>query len=111
MLSSKIIVLDKVIQDLLNTLLNGTFMSLDMDLRLFRCFIRGRDTSEFLDLTSLSLLVESLRITFFNNRERCISIDFNERNLGGFMKSSGRVTICSVRTNKSSNCNNSSISK
>lgn len=105
------IIFDEIGQDILNTLFNSDFMSLNMNFGIFRCLIRCRDTSEFLDFTSLSLLVKTLGITLFNNIKRSISINFNERNTSSLMKSSSRITISSVRTDKSSDGNNSGVSK
>ena len=105
------VILDEIGQDILNTLFNRDFMSLDVNFGIFRSLIRCRDTSEFLDFTSLSLLVKTLGITLFNNIKRSISINFNERNTGSLMKSSSGITISSVRTDESSDGNNSRISK
>jgi hypothetical protein len=86
-------------------------MSLDVNLGIFGSFIRSRDTSEFLDLTSLGLLVKTLGIALFNNFKRGISINFNKRNTSSFVKSSSRVTIGSVRTNESGDGNDSRVSE
>jgi hypothetical protein len=111
LISRKKTFLDKIIQDLLNTLFNRDFVSLDVNFSVFRSFIRSRNTSEFLDFTSLGLLVKTLGVTLFNNFKRSISINFDEGNLGSLMKSSSRVTIGSVRTDESSDSDNSRISK
>jgi hypothetical protein len=105
------VLLNKVIDDLLDTLFNREFVGLDMNFGIFRCLIRGRDAGEFLDFTSLSLLIKTLGIALFNNIKRSISKNLKEGNISSFVKSSGRVTIGSVRTNESSNSNSSSISE
>lgn len=86
-------------------------MSLDVNLGIFGSFIRSRDTSEFLDLTSLGLLVETFRITLLNDIERSIGKDFDKGNTSSLVKSSSGITVSSVRTNESSDGNNSGISE
>lgn len=105
------VILDEIGQDILNTLFNRDFMSLDVNFGIFRSLIRCRDTSKFFDFTSLSFLVKTLGITLLNNIEGGISINFNERNTSSLMKSSSGITISSVRTDESSDGNDSRISK
>lgn len=51
------VVLDEIIQNDSHAILDRDFVSLDVDIRLFGCFVRSGNASEFLDFTSLGFLV------------------------------------------------------
>lgn len=95
----------------LNTLLDRDLVGADMDLGVNRGFIGGRDSSELLDLSSLSLLVQTLRITLLNNRQGCVRIHLHKRKSCLVVQLPGRITVRNVGANKGRNSNLRRVSK
>jgi hypothetical protein len=75
---------------------------LDVDLGLQRRLIRGTDTSELLNDTLTSLLVQTLRVALLSDLDRNIDIDLDERKprlltgSGNLMQLARSVTVRSV---------------
>lgn len=73
-----------------------------MNLRVGRCLIRGGDTSELLNNTLTSLLVQTLGVTLLSNLNGDINIDLDERQTGllaggsSLVQLTGSVTILAV---------------
>jgi hypothetical protein len=80
-----------------------------MDLRVGRRLIRSRDTSELLNNTLASLLVQTLRVTLLGHLNGDINIDLDERQTGllagrgNLVQLAGSVTILAVGRDEGSN--------
>lgn len=68
----------QVLNNLHNRLLHTGLNTLDHNLGILWCLIRRRDTSELLDLTSSSLLVEPLWIALLCLLDRDLDVDLDE---------------------------------
>ena len=70
-----------------------------MNLRVGRCLVRSGDTSELLNNTLTSLLVQTLGVTLLGNLNGDINIDLDERQTGllaggnGLVQLTGSVTV------------------
>ena len=80
-----------------------------MNLRVGRRLIRSRDTSELLNNTLASLLVQTLRVTLLGHLNGDINIDLDERQTGllagrgNLVQLAGSVTILPVGRDEGSN--------
>jgi hypothetical protein len=80
-----------------------------MNLRVGRCLIRSRDTSELLNNTLTSLLVQTLGVTLLGHLNGDINIDLDERQTGllagrgNLVQLAGSVTILPVGRDEGSN--------
>lgn len=91
-------------------------MRLDSDFRVRRLLVWRRNTSEFLDFTGTSLLVQTLRIALLGNFERNVDKDFDKGNgllitLSLSVKFTGRVAVGSVGRNEGRNGDGGRIGK
>jgi hypothetical protein len=68
----------KVIGDLLDALLNRLAVVDNVDLRVLGSLVRRADTSELLDLTGTSLLVQALGVTLLSDLHRDVDVDLDE---------------------------------
>ena len=87
--------LNQVPKDLLHSSLHAQLVRLDHDLRRVGLLVRGRDSSELLDLSRSSLLVETLGISRLDDGEGSIDEDLDEGGGrgGGGVKGSSEVSV------------------
>lgn len=107
----------KVLNNLLNGINNRQVHILNVNLGLLRSLIRSRDTSEILNNTSTSLLVQSLGITLLSNLNGHINVDLDERQAGlltrggGLVQSAGGVTVLLVGGDERGNSDRGGVSE
>jgi len=71
-------VLGEVLDDLLDSACYVALVRPNVDLGAFRCFVRGGDAGEVLDLAGAGLLVEALGIALLDNAKGRIDKDLDE---------------------------------
>lgn len=103
--------LDKVVGDLLDSLLDRQLGRLDVQLRLERRLVRSRNTGELLDLTGTGLLVKALGITLLGNLNRDVNKDLDKRKLGLLVDLASKVAVGTVWRDERGDGNGCRISK
>ena len=99
----------KVINNLLDSILNRQLIVLHVNLRVGRRLIRSGDTSELLNNTLASLLVQTLGVTLLSDLNGDIDIDLDERQTGlltgcgNLVQLTGSVTVLPVGRDERSN--------
>lgn len=107
----------KVLNNLLNSINNRQIDILNVNLGLLRSLVRSRDTSEILNDTSTSLLVQSLGVTLLSNLNGNINVHLDERQTGlltrggDLVQSAGGVTVLLVGGDERGNGDRGGISE
>lgn len=109
LLSGQVALGVKVSNNLLNSILDRQIHVLKVDLGLLRRLVGSGDTSELLNDTLTSLLVQALRITLLGNLNGDINVHLNEGETGAlagrgdFVQLAGSVTVLAVRRDERGN--------
>lgn len=102
LLGGKVALGVQVLNDLLNSIDNGEVNVLDVHLGVGRSLVGSGDTSELLDDTLTSLLVETLGVTLLSDLNGNIDVDLDERQTGlltgggDLVQLTGTVTVLLV---------------